>query len=135
MYKIDLKAFRKANKLTQVELAGILGVSRSFVGQIECGASKLPEGYLQTLLANNDYDTSMLVTDNSTNISAKASGNGTAKVNIDNSVKTVADTSSDALLKAEIEYLKKEVESLKTQLAKAEDDKQKYLDLLQRLMK
>ncbi len=134
MYSIDLKAFRKANKLTQAQLADLLGISRSFIGQVECGASKLPESYAQALLANKNYDTSMLV-NNGTSISANASGNGTAKVNIDNSVKHVADAPSDALLRTQIEYLQKENDLLRLQLTKAEDDKQRLLDMVERLMK
>ena len=121
---IDLKGFRKANKLTQADLAKLIGISRSFIGQIECGASKLPDAYLQALLANKDYDTSMLVIDNSTNISAKATGNS-SKINIE-------DNSGS---KAEIMLLRAEVESLKTQLAKAEAEKEKYWEMIQKLMK
>ena len=44
---IDLKGFRKANKLTQADLAELIGISRSFIGQIECGASKLPDSNLE----------------------------------------------------------------------------------------
>lgn len=55
----DLKAFRKSNDLTQQDLADILGVSRSFVAQVESGHSKLPEVYID-LLKRNEYDTTML---------------------------------------------------------------------------
>lgn len=125
---INLKAFRKANKLTQANLAEIIGISRSFIGQIECGASKLPDNYLQALLANKDYDTSMLVVDapSANSVSAKATGNSTASVNI--GCNNGNNTTELALLRAE-------VESLKTQLAKAEAEKEKYWEMIQKLMK
>lgn len=59
---IDLKAFRKANDLTQQDLAKILGVSRSFVAQVESGHSKMPDVYVDTLI-KSEYDTSLLVTE------------------------------------------------------------------------
>ena len=124
---INLKAFRKANGLKQQDLANILGLSRSFIAQIECGASKLPDNYLQALLANKDYDTSMLVVDTPANsVSAKATGNSTASVNIGSHNRN--DYTELALLRAE-------VESLKAQLEKAEAEKEKYWELIQKLMK
>lgn len=50
---VDLKAFRKANKLGQNELADYLGISAVFVSHIENGRSKLPE-YIAERLTNND---------------------------------------------------------------------------------
>ena len=50
---VDLKAFRKANKLGQNELADFLGISAVFVSHIENGRSKLPERCVE-LLQNND---------------------------------------------------------------------------------
>ncbi len=50
---IDLKAFRKANKLGQSELANYLGVSSVFISHIECGRSNLPD-YVVEKLTNND---------------------------------------------------------------------------------
>ena len=125
---IDLKGFRKANKLTQADLAELIGISRSFIGQIECGASKLPDNYLQALLANKDYDTSMLVVDtlSANSVSAKATGNSTASVNIG---------SNNGGNATEIALLRAEVASLKAQLAKAEAEKEKYWEMIQKLMK
>ena len=125
---IDLKGFRKANKLTQADLAELIGISRSFIGQIECGASKLPDSYLQALLANKDYDTSMLVVDapSANSVSAKATGNSTASINIG---------SNNGNNSTELALLRAEVESLKTQLAKAEVEKEKYWEMIQKLMK
>ena len=50
---IDLKAFRKENKLKQTEVADFLGVSFGFISQIERGERKLPEAFADRLLRNN----------------------------------------------------------------------------------
>ena len=49
----DLKGFRKANKLTQDVVAAYLGVSKTFICQIEKGVNRFPKEHLNTLL-NND---------------------------------------------------------------------------------
>lgn len=49
----DLKGFRKANKLTQDAVAAYLGVSKTFICQIEKGVNKFPKEHLKTLLNNN----------------------------------------------------------------------------------
>lgn len=41
---IDLKRFRADNKLSQIELANILGIGQSFVSQIENGRNPMPDG-------------------------------------------------------------------------------------------
>lgn len=59
---IDLKAFRKANHLTQIDLAEYLGVGQGFISQIEKGDRPLPKEYISRLSANpHNWDTSMLV--------------------------------------------------------------------------
>lgn len=50
---IDLKQFRKANKITRSEMAAFFGVSEPFISQIENGRSKLPESKADSLI-NND---------------------------------------------------------------------------------
>ena len=58
---IDLKAFRKANHLTQIELADFFGVGQGFISQIEKGDRPIPSDYISKLFANpNNWDTSML---------------------------------------------------------------------------
>lgn len=58
---IDLKAFRKANHLTQVELADFFGVGQGFISQMEKGDRPIPSDYISKLFANpNNWDTSML---------------------------------------------------------------------------
>lgn len=57
---IDLKAFRKANSISQVELAEYLSVGQSFISQVEKGSRPLPKEYISKLSANPDWDISML---------------------------------------------------------------------------
>lgn len=49
---IDLKAFRKANHLTQIDLADYLGVGQGFISQIEKGDRPLPRESISKILAN-----------------------------------------------------------------------------------
>lgn len=63
MYMIDLKQFRKANKITQSELAAYLKIGQSFVSQIEKGVRSLPAEYISKLSANKQWDTSILTGD------------------------------------------------------------------------
>ena len=59
---IDLKAFRKANHLTQIDLAEYLGVGQGFISQIEKGDRPLPKEYISKLSASpHHWDTSMLI--------------------------------------------------------------------------
>jgi transcriptional regulator with XRE-family HTH domain len=61
MQDIDLKAFRKANKLSQIQLAEFLGVGQSFISQVELGSRPLPQEHISKILANKEWNTSMLV--------------------------------------------------------------------------
>ena len=56
-----IRAFRKANSLTQDELGEYLGMKKSFISKIENGKEKLPMQKFQKLI-NNDrgWDVSML---------------------------------------------------------------------------
>ena len=55
-------AFRRLNKLTQEELGDFLGVSKSFVSQIENGRVDLPFEQRQRLLENDrGWDVTPLV--------------------------------------------------------------------------
>ena len=60
MKTIDLKAFRKANKISQVELAEYLSVGQSFISQVEKGTRPLPKEYISILSANPNWNVSML---------------------------------------------------------------------------
>lgn len=48
----DLKAFRKANKLTQEQVADYLGIKKPFICKIETGRESFPEKHLRKLLDN-----------------------------------------------------------------------------------
>ena len=68
---IDLKAFRKANHLTQIDLADYLGVGQGFISQIEKGDRPIPKESISRLLANpHNWDVSML-TENQPEIPAE----------------------------------------------------------------
>lgn len=59
----DLKAFRKANGLTQTMLGEYLGINKSFISTIESGKDPMPKDKLTKLIHNSrGWDTSMLVT-------------------------------------------------------------------------
>lgn len=126
---IDLKAFRRANNLKQKDLAEILGISRGFIGQIESGLSKLPEEHLRALLNNKNYDTSMLVIDSPiTTVSARASGNSSARVSIGNA------RNADRIA-VELAIAKSEIESLRSQLSEEKQRSAQYWEMIQKLMK
>ncbi len=61
MSSIDLKAFRKANRLSQAKLAEYLGVGQGFISQIEAGERPLPMNLLDKILGNKDWNTTGIV--------------------------------------------------------------------------
>ncbi|MDR1054703.1 MAG: helix-turn-helix domain-containing protein [Prevotellaceae bacterium] len=63
---IDIKALRKAKKMTQQEFAELLGCDQSFISQIEGGKRPLPEEYVERLTENfgNNLDEHKLVKKN-----------------------------------------------------------------------
>lgn len=61
MKGIDLKAFRKANNLTQSELGEYLGIKKSFISQMESDKCPIPTDKFNKLLNNEfSWDVSML---------------------------------------------------------------------------
>lgn len=100
MKGIDLKAFRKANNLTQDKLGDYLGIKKSFVSTIESGKDPMPKDKLTKLL-NNPYgwDTSML---------------SQSEVAVEE--KTVSDDALIAELRAQIERLESKVDNLNQEL-------------------
>lgn len=125
MKDIDLKAFRKANFLTQSELGEFLGIQKPFISRIENGKEKLPRQQLMKLLENSKgWDTTMLVGDKNV-VSAKASGHSSANATI-NYHSASTDNNTDALLSriAELEQLLKE----------EKDRSQKYWAMIEKLM-
>jgi transcriptional regulator with XRE-family HTH domain len=60
MYSIDFKNFRKANKMTQKDLADYFGVRQGFISQIEKGSRSVPPNYISKILADEGMDSSMV---------------------------------------------------------------------------
>ena len=57
----ELREFRKANHLTQLQLGEYLGIGKSFVSSIETGKASIPDEKFTKLLQNDQgWDTSML---------------------------------------------------------------------------
>lgn len=100
MKGIDLKAFRKANNLTQDKLGDYLGIKKSFVSTIESGKDPMPKDKLTKLLNNpHGWDISML-TQSEVAIEEKA----------------VSDDALIAELRAQIERLESKVDNLNQEL-------------------
>lgn len=115
---IDIKQFRKRNKLKQEELAEYLGVTRAFISMVETGASKLPTEKLNLLVSNpHGWDTSMLI-----NGSIYAGNNNAGDVNVQigqNRASGDAHAPGDssmkiAVLEKENEMLREQIEFMKT---------------------
>ena len=71
----QLKEFRKANALTQTDVAVFLKVGKSFISRIESGAVGLPKDKLSKLIDNPfGWDVSMLMQDVSRNVGDNNSG-------------------------------------------------------------
>lgn len=51
----DLKGFRKANKISQVELADFLGVGQGFISQMENGTRPIPDYITEKILRNTRW--------------------------------------------------------------------------------
>ena len=57
----DLKKFREANGITQVELAKYLGVEQGFISQMESSDRQIPQKHIDKILNNtNGWDISMM---------------------------------------------------------------------------
>ena len=113
---IDIKQFRKRNKLKQEELAEYLGVTRAFISMVETGASKLPTEKLNLLVSNpHGWDTSMLI-----NGSIYAGNNNSGDVNVQIGQNRASGDSSMkiAVLEKENEMLREQIEFLKTLINK-----------------
>ena len=93
------------NRLTQKAVADMLGIKRSYISQIETGVVRLPLKYVDTLQSIPGLDCSALV-----------------------DVKEDDLTSELTSLWAETGYLRSRIESL-------QEDKDKYWELIQKLMK
>lgn len=114
----DLRAFRKANKLKQEDLAKYLNTTRAFISMVETGASKLPPEKLSLLLNNTQgWETSMLVG----NGGIYAGNNNAGDVNVQigqnragNRPKYGDAATQIAVLEKENEMLREQLEFMKT---------------------
>lgn len=136
---IDLKAFRKANKLTQKDLAEYLGVHHSFIANIETGRSSLPNEQLDKILSNtNGWDINML-RNNVTSIMTRASGNSNASIQINSNNNNKPDANKmdleNAELRLKLASLQRDIESLTQQLAEEKRRSEQYWEMIQKLMK
>lgn len=102
----DLKAFRKANKLTQEQVADYLGIKKPFICKIETGREAFPDKHLQKLIDNEfGWDVEMLrkhIERSGDNI---VTGNGNAVGN--NSVNTATDAKLIAEIAAQRRFAEK----------------------------
>lgn len=125
---IDIKQFRKRNKLKQEELAEYLGVTRAFISMVETGASKLPTEKLNLLVSNpHGWDTSMLI-----NGSIYAGNNNAGDVNVQigqNRASGDARSSGDPDIASRLAVLEKENEMLRERI-KDKDDQLAFLKTL-----
>lgn len=100
MKSIDLKAFRKANNLTQTDVGDYLGCTKAFISTIEKGNRPLPSEMLSKLLDNpNNWDVSMLTQSEVVAIA-----------------KPVAEDALVAELRSQIEKLEAKVDNLNQEL-------------------
>ena len=125
---VDLRAFRKVNKLKQEDLAKYLNTTRAFISMVETGVSKLPSEKLSLLLNNTQgWDTKMLVD----NGGIYAGNNNGGNVNVQvgqNKIESRNGADNSAMQMA---VLEKENEMLREQLK----DKEAQIDFLRALVK
>lgn len=61
MYSIDIKEFRRVNKMTQRDLADYFGIKvQGYISQMENGERPIPEKYICKILADETKDSSMV---------------------------------------------------------------------------
>lgn len=111
----NFNLFLEANRLKKTQLATLLGVSKAYISQLGDNSRKLSKERIQKL-TELGYDCSMLYDGISTNISASARGNGTAKVNIGNSYQA-KDNPEIAVLRKEVEMLREQIADRDEQIA------------------
>lgn len=116
---IDIRAFRRANRLKQEELAEFLGVTRAFISMVENGTSKLPQDKLNLLLSNQKgWETSTLMSD--TSIVAGNNNGGSVNVQIGQNQSGDGGSSSRdantqiAVLEKENQMLREQIEFMKS---------------------
>jgi transcriptional regulator with XRE-family HTH domain len=96
----DLKAFRKANNLTQEKLGEYLGIKKSFVSTIESEKDPMPKDKLSKLLENPfGWNTSMLT-----------------QPNVVSEAMPIQEDSLVAELRAQIERLQNKIDNLNQEI-------------------
>lgn len=117
MYKIDLQAFIKKNKLTQKGLAKILGVGQPFISQIIKGKSHLSSEKIEFLLNAGEYDTSMIIESSADEL---PSDTVTMSREVFNSIQQLVDTISSQ--QRTIESQQRVIENSKGGYVRVEED-------------
>lgn len=121
---VDLKAFRKANNLTQQAVADYLGITDAFICQVEKGLRPLPNHLLSTLLKNeNGWDISSL-SDTADNLSTDPADTPTEDVVVI-STQVLEEMSAQrqlteqalALVQEQLEAKQETIEAVREQLA------------------
>lgn len=123
---MSLRSFRKANKLTQEDVARYLGVGQGFISQIEKGSRPLPEDAAQKIKSNPEWDSTTLMESPSVNIRNSVSGNGSANAIVN---------SPDASLGADQRKLNDEIAALRKELELVTAERDRYWDMIQKMMK
>ena len=124
---VRIKEFRQRNGLTQTELGDYLGMKKSFISKIENGKEKLPQEKFLKLINNpHGWEVHMLIEENN-GIINNQSGTHIGGNN------TVTMSTGNCALEKENASLRMENEMLKSQLEKAEAEKQEYWEMIKRL--
>ena len=126
---IALKSFRKANSLTQKELAKYLGIGESFISRVESGQVGLPKEHLSKILHNcNGWDTSTLEQGAST-------VSGSIIVGGDNNHSTIDNrqyfSDSPDVLRAQIDMLDERIKEKDAQIKEKDAQIKQLLDIIQ----
>ena len=127
MENTALKAFRKRNRLSQTDLAAYLGIGQPFLSQIEGGTRALPTEHLEKILANTEWDTSMLVNSGGNINSVVITGNDNHHNNIDN--RHYYSDSPD-VLRAQIELLDERIKEKDAQIKEKDAQIKSLLDII-----
>lgn len=120
MRQFDLKKFRKANGISQKELAAYLGIGQSFVSQMENQGKGVPEATLEKILSNPEW--SYTVEEASLEI-------GGDSIQQNGGTNNIGKVTGDA----EVLALRKEVEILREMVTELRQEKEAYWEMIQRL--
>ncbi len=128
MENVDIKTFRRKNKIKQVQLAEYLGVSQAFLSQVEKGGRLLPADRLAKILENAEWDHSALVGSSQMNTaSVVINGNENCNNHIDN--RHYYSDSPD-VLRAQIELLDERIKEKDAQIKEKDAQIKQLLDIL-----